>query len=523
MTAGIVVRLAGADFRERVRRPAYLVTLAAAVALAYVAIPGPDAHWTIMNVGDYRGRYDSAYVGTATALAGALWLTLGGFHVVRDAIGRDERTRVGRLLAATPLRTWAYLAAKLLGNVLVLASMVGVLALTAAGMQLLRGEDRRIEPVALLLPFVTITLPLVVVTAAAALLFETIPRLRGALGNVVWFFVSLTVALGGQSGSAPLGGLGVHAAVASMRDELVSQHGDLAGQEFSLGLTWRDEPLRTFDWTGFTPSGIFLLQRTALMLLAVAVAILPALWFARFDPARGGTRGAAQNEPPAAAARAYPPSTPPVLPHTPARVGFTLPRLLAGELRVLVQGVSRRWWAVTALLSALGLAATGDVVTSAVLPALWIWPLMVWSRLGTQRVEHDMAGLLGAYPTPRRRLFAEWTAGLLLTALVGLAPAIRMVVAGDTPGLAAWAAGALLIPSFALCIGLASRTHRLFQALYLPLWWGILNNITGLDFMGAIRRHGEPAGPPWLAVATLAAVLLAVAMGIGAARRPDRR
>ncbi|MFE2864787.1 ABC transporter permease [Embleya sp. NPDC059259] len=520
MTAGIVVRLAGADFRDRVRRPAYLVTLAAAVALAYVAIPGPDAHWTVMNIGDYRGRYDSAYVGTATALAGALWLTLGGFHVVRDAIGRDERTRVGRLLAATPLRTWAYLAAKFLGNVLVLASMVGVLALTAAGMQLLRGEDRRIEPVALLLPFATITLPMVVVTAAMALLFETIPRLRGTLGTAVWFFVSLTAALGGQSGSAPLGGLGVHAAVASMRDELVAQNGELAGQEFSLGLTWRDEPLRTFDWAGFTPGGVFLLQRLALVLLAVAVAVLPALWFARFDPARAGTRAAVGDEPSTQPVR---PDTPPVLPRTPARVGFTFPRLLAGELRILVQGVSRRWWVVAASLSAFGLVATGNVVTSAVLPALWIWPLMVWSRLGTQRTEHDLAGLLGAYPTPRRRLFAEWTAGLLLTVLIGLAPAVRMVVAGDTPGLAAWAAGALLIPSFALCTGLAGRTHRLFQALYLPLWWGILNNITGLDFMGAIRRQGEPAGPPWFAVAAVAVVLLAVAMGIGAARRPDRR
>ncbi|MFC7585473.1 hypothetical protein ACFQYP_18340 [Nonomuraea antimicrobica] len=56
----------------------------------------------ILALGEYRGTYNSAYVGVATALAGALWLTLGGFYVVRKGIARDEETRVGQILAATP-------------------------------------------------------------------------------------------------------------------------------------------------------------------------------------------------------------------------------------------------------------------------------------------------------------------------------------------------------------------------------------------------------------------------------------
>ena len=35
----MLAALAVADFRERTRRPAYLVTLAAAVALGYLALP----------------------------------------------------------------------------------------------------------------------------------------------------------------------------------------------------------------------------------------------------------------------------------------------------------------------------------------------------------------------------------------------------------------------------------------------------------------------------------------------------
>jgi len=102
MRVRVLSALAVADFRERTRRPAYLVTLAAAVALGYLALPPAASLWVIMNAGGYRGIYNSAYVGTATALAGGLWLMLGGFYVVRGAIARDQHTGVGQILAATP-------------------------------------------------------------------------------------------------------------------------------------------------------------------------------------------------------------------------------------------------------------------------------------------------------------------------------------------------------------------------------------------------------------------------------------
>ena len=75
-----------------------------------------DARWVVMYIGHHRGVYNSAYTGTLIALAGALWLTLGGFYVVRNAIGRDQSSGVGRLLAATPMRTAGYLFGKFLSN-----------------------------------------------------------------------------------------------------------------------------------------------------------------------------------------------------------------------------------------------------------------------------------------------------------------------------------------------------------------------------------------------------------------------
>lgn len=167
---GALFRLAAADFWDRVRRPAYAAILCAAVVLGYLATPGKDAGWVVMQIGRYRGEYNSAYIGMVVALAGAVWLCLGGFYVVRNAISRDESTGVGRLLAATPISNATYLLAKFLSSVLVLASMLGVLVVTAVVMQLARGEVLAIDPVELLKPFVLIALPLMVFTAAAALL-----------------------------------------------------------------------------------------------------------------------------------------------------------------------------------------------------------------------------------------------------------------------------------------------------------------------------------------------------------------
>ncbi|MFD0566150.1 hypothetical protein ACFQ2M_32490 [Kitasatospora saccharophila] len=520
MTVRALAHLAAGDFRERVRRPVYAVTLLAAVGLGRLAVPAAGSRWAVIDVGGNRGVYNSAWVGTATALAGALWLTVGGFYAVRGAVVRDTATRVGQVLAASPLRSAGYLAAKFLSNLLVLASMLGVLAGTALVLQLVEGEDRAVDPVALLTPFLLVALPLLAVTAAAAVLFETVPVLRAGLGNLLWSVLALVIAIGGQSAHAPLGGLGVRPVADSLRATLDAQRIPYGAGGFSLGLTQVAEPLHPFRWDGAPLTGGFLAARLAVLLLAAAAAVLPALWFGRFDPAPGASRPGRYPRP-----EAEPPSAPAVfgaLPRTAPVRGRAFGRLLAGESRILLQGVPAAWWAVAALLSAAALVLPAPTGTGLLLPLLWLWPVLLWSRLGSQQVEHGPAGLLAAHPAPGRRLLAEWTAGVLLTALTGAAPLLRMLAAGDGAGAAHWLGGPLLVPSLALALGVLSRSHRPFQALYPPLWYLLVNHVAAVDFMGAVRTAGRPGGPHPLLVAALAAALLGAALATDAARRRRR-
>ncbi|GAB2920372.1 hypothetical protein GCM10027280_04370 [Micromonospora polyrhachis] len=544
MRLGVLGALAIADFRERVRRPAYLAILVSAIGLGYLAAPAVDGRWVILNAGNFRGVYDSAYVGTVTALAGMLWLTLGGFYVVRNAVARDEQTRVGQLLAATPLRMATYLAGKWLSNLLVFGSMLLALAGTALVMQMLRGESRAVDPVALVLPFVLIALPVLAVAAAAAVFFETVRPLRGGFGNVVWFFGWLVFVFVGQGSDALFGGLGIGEIRESMRADIVAQHGGRANGEFALGLMYLDHPLRTFEWSGLDLSAGFVGGRIVFILFAVVLAMLGALWFGRFDPARGRLRvrpGAGAVPPGLVVAS---PGTAPVppglvaaspgtavprrpaayggLPRGEVRRGATFGRLCAGELRILARGGSRWWWLGVAALTVVSLLVPVTVAATPLLLLVWVWPILVWSRLGTQRHENGVAPLLGAYPLAHRRFLAEWAAGVGFTALVGLGPVLRLAMAADWPGVAAWAGGAVFIPSLALVLGLVSRTSRFFQAIYLPLWFLLVNGVAAVDYLGAVRVDGQPAGPSPLLVGGVSLVLLTVGFAVETARQARR-
>jgi ABC-type transport system involved in multi-copper enzyme maturation permease subunit len=182
---GVIYAIARADFLERVRRYSYLVTLLFAVYLGYAAATGR----VMIRLGGYRGLYTSGWIGTMMALVTTTFVSLVGFYIVKNAIDRDRQTRVGDILAATPLTRVSYLFGKVLSNFAVLASIVVVLALAAFAMQFFAAEDRTFDVWSLLSPFLLLTLPAMAITAAIALLFETLPLLRGGFGNVLWFFL----------------------------------------------------------------------------------------------------------------------------------------------------------------------------------------------------------------------------------------------------------------------------------------------------------------------------------------------
>jgi len=148
-----------------------------------------------------------------------VFFSLAGFYIVKNAIQMDRATGVGPVLAATPVRNVEYVLGKWLANTALLSAMVLVIVIGAAGMQIVRGEDRHVQPLVLAAPFLIVTLPSLALASAAAVLFEAVPFLAGGFGNLVFFFAWIGFFAGAAVISRATrrpGSLGVHTLLSEM-------------------------------------------------------------------------------------------------------------------------------------------------------------------------------------------------------------------------------------------------------------------------------------------------------------------
>jgi len=172
--------------------------------------------------------------------------------------------------------------------------------------------------------------------------------------------------------------------------------------------------------------------------------------------------------------------------------------LVVSELRLILKGTSLWWYLVAAALIPACLFVPMAGVRAFLFPLAWIWPILKWSPLGTREQQFGTDGLLYSSPAPVwRQLPAAWLAGVLIASAAGSGMGLRLALAGDAAGLEGWLVGALFVPTLALCLGSLSGSSKLFEILYLILWYaGPLNAVPVLDYMGATEeavRIGMPS------------------------------
>jgi hypothetical protein len=516
--ARVLWHLTRADFLERVRRTGFLVTLGLAVYLGSVVSAGQLKLW----LGDMRGIYNSAWVGVLMALVGNFFLSLAGFYVVKSAVERDRRTGVGEILATTPMSKPLYTLGKAASNLAVLLAMVAVLAAMGPVAQWMAGEETHVRLGQLLAPFLVLSLPAMAVVAACAVLFETLPVLRGGFGNVLWFFAwtGLVPAAIELPGFPDPYGLGV---VSSRLFAVIRERFGKTEHAFTLGALQSEGGTRTFVWEGMDWTSAAVLRQLVWLLAAVGIALLAALFFDRFDPSRGRVRSrkpkGAVPESPGEERVAVPVLVPTHLQPLPEGARrFSFPRLVAAEARLLLRGQRWWWWAVALGLLIAGFAAPLAAARQFALPMAWIWPLLRWSALGGREARHGTSGLVfsAAYPLSRQ-LPAAWASGAILAMVTGCGVAVRLGLAGDWAGLGAWTVGALFIPTLALALGVWSGGGKLFEVVYLLLWYlGPMQHVPGMDYLGALPATAHSGVPVLFLAAT---VLLGAAAVAGRKRQ----
>jgi hypothetical protein len=500
-----IAAIARADFLERVRRYSFLLTLLFATLLGYAAATGRIT----IQLGGYRGVYTSAWIGALVAITTTCFVSLVGFYIVKNAIDRDRQTRVGQILAATPLTKSAYTLGKFVSNFAVLASMVVVLAIAAVLMQLFVGEDPHLDLVALLSPFLIVALPAMILTAALAVLFETLPILRGGAGNVAWFFVwVMSIALPEATDRHWLDPMGVATVADSMmagaRAHIPGYKGDFA---FTV-VDHADKPaqiVRSFHWQGVPWNAGQLLLRLAWLGVAILLVLLSAFLFDRFDSSRWFAPPV--RRPKQAVSSDEDANTSALAPLGGAVVGRS-----TAHLTPLSKGLSWWWYAVVLGLLVAQFAAPLEMARGPILGTAWMWLVLVWSAMGARESRFGTGALLfSSAHIVRRQLPACWLAGVAIAAIVGVGAGSRLLLAQGWPGLVPWLAGAIFLPSLALALGVWSGTGKPFEGLLTALWYvGPMNHSRGVDFTGT--GSGAEANYYALVYFALSAVLVAAAV-----------
>ncbi|HSB89059.1 MAG TPA: ABC transporter permease subunit [Anaerolineales bacterium] len=509
-TLRVLFYLARADFYERARRSSFLLILSAVIVMGVLVNNGtllvdlgsPES--TLLGI-RYRGEFNSAWIGMMTVMVVNLFLGLFGFYLVSNCIKRDLRTGVGQIIATTPVRRATYLLGKWLSNFAVLAVLVSILAVAAVVMVLVQSRTA-LDLGALLMPFIAVALPNMALTAALAVFFETVPWLRGALGNVVYFFLwifsTTFLSLAGRvlpSLQDPMGNNIFSASLtAAARAAFPNETFGGISTGIATGFTRKVFPWSGLDWTPGMVAGQWLWA-----VLGLGLVLLSAIWFARFDPSREGPRRARRrteqgdDEMPAAPRIRLPRVALPSLSPLVSRLAQASPFLgvLFAELRMLLNGRPWWWWAVTIGLNISILKSPLSVVTEYLLPFVWLWPLALWSGMGNREHKNNTSQMVFSSASPvRRQLPAAWLAGVLATGLLVIAGAVVFLTNSDLPGLTGWAGAVVFVPTLALALGVFSSGDRMFEVVYV-IWWymGLMQKVAGMDFTTGAPQVYLPA------------------------------
>ena len=498
-TLRVIYHLARADFYERTRRYSFLVVLGLVIFLGYQVGIGNMG----IKLGQYRGEFNSAWVGSMMALIASFFLGWFGFYVINNSIARDRETGVGQIMATTPMTRLLYAIGKWVSNFVVLTTMVVILMLAGLIIQFLQGESLQLNLIAFVSPFVVIVLPSIALVAAVAVLFETIPFLSGGFGNIVYFFLFVMVIALAQEASLnpvlePTGTVITHN---YMTAELIQKHPDYDG-EFTLGAGFEQEVTDTFLWYGIPWTGEMLLLRSSLLGAALLITMAAALFFDRFDTSRHKPRRTRKSASPSepvpvsslqGATVSEPLHPPRLTPLSAATNHFNFSNILIVELKLLLKGQRWWWYLVAGGLVVAGFVNSTETAYEVILPIAWVWPILLWSSIGSRETRHNVQSITFASPSPVwRQLPAQWLSGFILSLVVVSGVILRLIIAGNQTGLGWLLIGAIFIPSLALACGVWSHGSKLFEILYILLWYlGPINRLSLLDYIG-VTGESQP-------------------------------
>jgi hypothetical protein len=251
------------------------------------------------------------------------------------------------------------------------------------------------------------------------------------------------------------------------------------------------------------------MPRLLLLLIAFGLALLSAVFFDRFNPARVFQAKAKPTKP----GETVPLITAPVLPAASMRLTpitarhnrFRFFAIFISEQKLFLKG--QRWWWYTVALGLIAAQLSSGLEDTRIMLILsWLWPILILSGLGCREARHNTRQIVFSAPHPvMNQLPAAWLSALVVLALLGSGALLRFILAGETISIIGWITAIVFIPSLALASGVLTSSSKAFEVMYVLWMYLLTQKAPGFDFMGMTPES------PWYIYAPLAGVLLLIA------------
>ena len=125
MRAAQIGGIMKADVLRWLKQDSFWIIIGLTVFLASFFIPPDGAPYLTVAFEEYRGVYNSAWVGAVSAATVSWSLGLMGFFLINRSIVEDEQYRVGHLVEAAPVSRGDYLWGKYLASLAILTVVLG--------------------------------------------------------------------------------------------------------------------------------------------------------------------------------------------------------------------------------------------------------------------------------------------------------------------------------------------------------------------------------------------------------------
>ena|GEM_PF-4278261 len=485
------------DFIDRIRSKSILIITLLMVYISYLFFSENNSsiYYTLnyfYNGFFYRGIYNSTWLGWVSTIAFISVVSLIGFYFVRNSIMREKELLIGEITAATEVKSWIFIFGKAFGNLMFLLLQMFVVIITTIIMQFVRGESYFLNPIKLLTPFLILAVPTCFIIAVMAIIFDTIPFFTGTFGNVAYFFMwtGIIVASVQERVYSLSDVFGMNTAGRIVLEQLKCRFKEFKNMDyFSLGVSEAlHGNVKTFVMDKVNISASVLFERVFWILIGILLLFLVAAFFKRTFLIKAKSAENAKN---IRKNKEYNHQKRVVLSPVFENKTYSNSFFIIKSKFKIMSALPNLWWYAIVIICSVGVIfAERDILYKFLIPAIWILPIFIWSKLGVIEKNFHMQDYLLTYKNYRdTELLNSITAGIIVTIVINISVIIKFLMIRNLIGVLYVLMAVFFVNALGIFIGSAFGSSTAFEMIYIILWYvGVLNGLSSLDFIGLTKN-----------------------------------